>query len=136
MVRRKIAKSISDKFGIDVNSIYLTHPTFFSRINNQTAKSIHDEYWHPHVDKETYSAFHYTSLLYLNDYQRDYQGGRFIFVDENKDNNTTTHSSIEPKRGRVSVFTSGAENRHHIEQVTEGTRFVLLSHSCTITINN
>lgn len=51
VIRRKIAKSISDKFGIDVNSIYLTHPTFFSRINNETAKTVHDEYWHPHVDK-------------------------------------------------------------------------------------
>lgn len=44
-------KSISDKFAIDMSSIYLTHPTFFSRITNDTAKTIHDEYWHAHVDK-------------------------------------------------------------------------------------
>lgn len=47
----KIAKAISDKFAIDVNSIYLTHPTFISRIDNTTAQTIHDEYWHAHVDK-------------------------------------------------------------------------------------
>lgn len=72
--------------------------------------------------KETYNSFHYTSLLYLSDYQRDFQGGRFIFIDENKEKNQTLQSSIEPKKGRISVFTSGAENVHHIEKVTEGTR--------------
>lgn len=130
-VRRKIAQSICDKFAIDLNSLYLTHPTFFSRIDNGTAKTIHDEYWHPHVDKETYSSFHYTSLLYLSDYQRDFQGGRFIFVDENKSENKTLYSSIEPKRGRVSVFTSGAENLHHIEKVEEGVRYAItISFTC------
>lgn len=124
IIRLKIAKAISDKFVIDVNAIYLTHPTFISRIDNATAKTIHDEYWHAHVDKETYSSFHYTSLLYLNDYHRDFDGGRFIFIDENKIDNKTTHSSIEPKKGRVSVFTSGAENVHHIEKVTQGIRLV------------
>lgn len=51
IIRRKIAKAISDKFSIDVNAIYLTHPTFISRIDNTTAKTVHDEYWHPHIDK-------------------------------------------------------------------------------------
>lgn len=81
--------------------------------------------------QETYSSFHYTSLLYLNEYQRDFQGGRFIFLDENKADNVTLHSLIEPKRGRVSVFTSGAENLHHIEKVTEGTRYAMtISFTC------
>lgn len=130
-IRRKIAQAISDKFKIDVNSIYLTHPTFFSRIDNTTAKTIHDEYWHPHVDKETYSSFHYTSLLYLSDFRREFDGGRFIFVDENKAENTTLNSSIEPKKGRISVFTSGAENLHFVEQVTKGTRYAItISFTC------
>lgn len=130
-IRRKIAHSICDRFAIDPDSLYLTHPTFFSRIDNNTAKTVHDEYWHPHVDKETYSSFHYTSLLYLSDHQRDFQGGRFIFIDENKAENKTLYSSIEPKKGRVSVFTSGAENLHHIEKVTEGTRYAItISFTC------
>lgn len=130
-IRKKIAQAISDKFAIDVNSIYLTHPTFFSRIDNTTAKTVHDEYWHPHVDKETYSSFHYTSLLYLSDFQRDFKGGRFMFVDENKADNKTLYSSIEPKKGRVSVFTSGAENLHYVEKVTEGTRYAItISFTC------
>lgn len=78
--------------------------------------------WIISLFQETYSSFHYTSLLYLTDFQRDFQGGRFVFVDENKEKNQTLHSMIEPKKGRISVFTSGAENLHHIEKVTEGTR--------------
>lgn len=31
--------------------MYLTKPTFFSRINGTVAKTLHDEYWHPHIDK-------------------------------------------------------------------------------------
>lgn len=31
--------------------VYLTKPTFFSRINSTAAKTQHDEYWHPHIDK-------------------------------------------------------------------------------------
>lgn len=55
-VKAKILKSISDNFQIDISSLHLTHPTFFSRITNATAKTVHDEYWLPHVDKETYSC--------------------------------------------------------------------------------
>lgn len=61
--------------------------------------------------------------MYLNEFHRDFEGGRFIFIDENKVENRTTYSSIEPKKGRVSVFTSGAENVHHIEKVTQGIRY-------------
>lgn len=65
----------------------------------------------------------------MNDHHRDFEGGRFIFVDENVAENRTTFSSIEPKKGRVSVFTSGAENVHHIEKVEKGTRYAYqLSH--------
>ena len=32
---------------------------------------------------------------------------------------------MEPKRGRVIVFSSGHENTHHFERVTSGQRFVL-----------
>lgn len=33
---------------------------------------------------------------------------------------------IEPKRGRVSVFTSGSENLHHVEKVSSGTRLIFI----------
>lgn len=129
LVKSKIKAAIAQKFDINVNSLFLTHPTFFSRITNETAKTIHDEYWHPHVDKETYESFHYTSLLYLNNFAKDFKGGRFLFTDGIEANKTIT--AIEPKIGRVSAFTSGSENLHNVEKVTSGIRFAItISFTC------
>jgi hypothetical protein len=44
--------------------------------------------------QETYESFHYTSLLYLSDYGRDFQGGRFVFIDGDNTNRT-----VEPRKG-------------------------------------
>ncbi|XP_023240278.1 2-oxoglutarate and iron-dependent oxygenase domain-containing protein 3-like isoform X1 [Centruroides sculpturatus] len=124
-VKNKIKEIIAFKFGIIPQYLYLTHPTFFSQMTNRPPKTVHDEYWHIHVDKETYPSFHYTSLIYLNDYNKDFTGGRFVFV--GKDLNMT----VEPKAGRVSAFTSGAENPHRVEKVTSGTRYALtVSFTC------
>ncbi|KAK8727795.1 hypothetical protein OTU49_009458 [Cherax quadricarinatus] len=124
-VKNKIHHAIADHFGINRNELYLTHPTFFSRITPAPPQTIHDEYWHPHVDKETYESFHYTSLLYLTDYRYHFDGGRFIFID--KDSNKT----VEPRAGRVSAFTSGSENLHYVERVTNGTRYAItVSFTC------
>ncbi|XP_076238808.1 2-oxoglutarate and iron-dependent oxygenase domain-containing protein 3 [Calliopsis andreniformis] len=126
VVKTKIQHAVAHNFGVPSDKIYLTMPTFFSRMTNASAKTIHDEYWHPHVDKKTYESFFYTSLLYLNDYGRDFQGGRFIFID--KDNVNTT---IEPRKGRVSMFTSGSENLHAVEKVLSGVRYALtVSFTC------
>ncbi|XP_057681867.1 urotensin-2 receptor 2 isoform X2 [Corythoichthys intestinalis] len=90
-VRKRIQTVIAETFGLDQTMMYLTKPTFFSRINSTLAKTQHDEYWHPHIDKVTYGSFDYTSLLYLSDYDTDFTGGRFIFMDQ--DGNKT----VEPK---------------------------------------
>ncbi|XP_066250554.1 2-oxoglutarate and iron-dependent oxygenase domain-containing protein 3-like [Euwallacea similis] len=125
-VREKIQRAIAESFGLDTTKLFLTHPTFFSRLTGKAAVSIHDEYWHVHVDKHTYESFHYTSLLYLNDYSKDFQGGRFIYLDSPQANVT-----VEPRKGRVSMFTSGAENPHFVEKVTEGERFAItISFTC------
>ncbi|XP_076288363.1 2-oxoglutarate and iron-dependent oxygenase domain-containing protein 3 [Lasioglossum baleicum] len=126
VVKTKIHHAVAHNFGVPANKIYLTMPTFFSRMTNVSAKTIHDEYWHPHVDKETYKSFFYTSLLYLNDYGRDFEGGRFMYID--KDHVNTT---VEPRKGRVSMFTSGSENLHAVEKVQSGTRYALtVSFTC------
>jgi hypothetical protein len=44
--------------------------------------------------QETYESFHYTSLLYLSDYGRDFHGGRFVFIDYDNTNRT-----VEPRKG-------------------------------------
>ncbi|CAB3244605.1 unnamed protein product [Arctia plantaginis] len=125
VVKEKIKYAVAHHFGVDPNKIYLTHPTFFSEITSKKAVTVHDEYWHPHVDKETYQSFHYTTLLYLGDYNIDFKGGRFVFVDE-KFNRT-----VEPRKSRLSMFTSGRENLHYVEKVTSGTRYaVTISFTC------
>ncbi|CAG02580.1 unnamed protein product, partial [Tetraodon nigroviridis] len=141
-VRGRIQGVIADTFGLDPKQMYLTKPTFFSRINSTTAKTQHDEYWHPHVDKDdtaittvllsmdrvspvTYGSFDYTSLLYLSNYGSDFTGGRFIFMDNE------SNSTVEPRAGRVSFFSSGSENIHRVEKVTWGTRYAItVSFTC------
>ncbi|XP_048411104.1 urotensin-2 receptor 2 isoform X2 [Stegostoma tigrinum] len=124
-VRGRIQQVIAQSFGIDPTRLHLTKPTFFSRMNNTEAKTMHDEYWHPHIDKVTYGSFDYTSLLYLSDYRTDFGGGRFVFVDE------LANRTVEPRIGRVSFFTSGSENLHYVEKVEWGTRYAItVSFSC------
>lgn len=50
-VREKIQNALASKFDISASKIYLTKPTFFSRLTNKPPLSSNDEYWHPHVDK-------------------------------------------------------------------------------------
>ncbi|XP_041671763.1 urotensin-2 receptor 2 [Cheilinus undulatus] len=124
-VRGRIQAVIAETFGLDPTLMYLTKPTFFSRINSTTAKTQHDEYWHPHIDKVTYGSFDYTSLLYLSDYGSDFTGGRFVFMDQNG------NRTVEPRAGRVSFFSSGSENIHRVEKVTWGTRYAItVSFTC------
>ncbi|XP_018422487.1 PREDICTED: 2-oxoglutarate and iron-dependent oxygenase domain-containing protein 3 [Nanorana parkeri] len=124
-VRLRIQQEIARTFDLDAHSLHLTKPTFFSRMNNSEAKTAHDEYWHPHIDKITYGSFDYTSLLYLSDYSQDFGGGRFIFMDEKM------NSTVEPRTGRLSFFTSGSENVHRVEKVSWGTRYAItISFTC------
>ncbi|XP_077595336.1 2-oxoglutarate and iron-dependent oxygenase domain-containing protein 3 [Stigmatopora nigra] len=124
-VRQRIQTVIAETFGLDQKTMYLTKPTFFSRINSTLAKTQHDEYWHPHIDKVTYGSFDYTSLLYLSDYGSDFTGGRFIFMDQNG------NKTVEPKAGRLSFFSSGSENLHRVEKVSWGARYAItVSFTC------
>ncbi|KAK9502908.1 hypothetical protein O3M35_011593 [Rhynocoris fuscipes] len=125
-VTKKIQEAVAFNFGIKSDKLYLTKPTFFSRLTAAEPVTPHDEYWHKHVDKETYESFFYTSLVYLNDHGTDFKGGRFIFDDP--ENVSTV---IEPRKGRVSIFTSGKENLHHVERVKSGVRFAItVSFTC------
>lgn len=51
IVKEKVKTAIADLFGISANVLYLTHPTFFSRLDNRDPITEHDEYWQIHVDK-------------------------------------------------------------------------------------
>lgn len=124
-VKDKIRQHIAEQFQVPADSLHLTSPTFFSKLTGLPAQSLHDEYWHQHIDKETYKSFHFTSLLYLNTYYQAFSGGRFVFADK------AANYSIEPKKSRVSAFTSGSENPHFVERVDKGTRYAItISFTC------
>ncbi|XP_065072299.1 2-oxoglutarate and iron-dependent oxygenase domain-containing protein 3-like [Rhopilema esculentum] len=124
-MKSKIHETITKEFDIQKSKLYLTNPTFFSRMDSRPAKTKHDEYWHPHIDKITYKTFYYTSLLYLSEYGEDFNGGRFNFIGKR------SNKTVEPKRGRLSFFTSGSENPHFVEPVSNGTRFAItVSFTC------
>jgi len=124
-IRNTIQDAIAEEFEIEKKVLFLTKPTFFSRLTNKSASTKHDEYWHQHIDRVTYGTFFYTSLLYLSDYSVDFTGGRFIFVDNN------VNKTVEPRMGRLSFFTSGSENVHFVERVESGMRFAItVSFTC------
>jgi len=118
-IKNRIQTALEDKWKLKPGMLYLTKPTFFSRMTAKPASNMHDEYWHSHVDKDQYERFHYTTLLYLNTHSKDYKGGRLMF-----DTRRLNHT-MEPKAGRVLMFTSGKENPHHVEKVTQGTRYAI-----------
>lgn len=60
-VSTKIRMAIATQFRVPYNKLYLTRPTFFSKMTKKPAKTLHDEYWHVHVDKVqlyTYTVTH------------------------------------------------------------------------------
>jgi len=36
---------------------------------------IHDEYWQAHVDHDNTAHYHYSGLLYMSSYGKDFSGG-------------------------------------------------------------
>ena len=118
LIKSKIHQSIAQHFGLELERLTLTNPSFFSRMTPTPAQTEHDEYWHKHIDKIQYGSFDYTSLIYLADHNIDFTGGRFVFDNEQ-------NAIIEPKAGRLVFFTSGSENPHHVEKVLSGTRLAL-----------
>lgn len=64
-------------------------------------------------------------MLYLNTYYQEFSGGRFVFADKQ------ANYTVEPKKSRVLVFTSGSENPHFVERVEKGTRYAItISFTC------
>mmetsp|Transcript_2600 Transcript_2600/g.4008 ORF Transcript_2600/g.4008 Transcript_2600/m.4008 type:complete len:230 (+) Transcript_2600:316-1005(+) len=103
-----------------MNILYFTAPTFVARIvgnESWTPQEIHDEYWHPHVDKDNTPHYDMSGLVYLTTHGEDFQGGEFVFLDEDKP------TTVRPRRGRFITFSSGPENPHRFTQVTSGTRY-------------
>ena len=119
----RLRQEVMDAFS--ATELYFTAPTFITRLDGRKSwdpQEIHDEYWHPHVDRNNTAHYHYSGLLYLSDYQTDFKGGRIIFYNGN---DNTIEQVVEPTPGRTIIFSSGHENPHKVERVTKGERLVL-----------
>jgi hypothetical protein len=130
----------------DINTLYFTAPTFITRLNGDIPwepQSMHDEYWHPHADHNNTAQYHYSGLLYMSTYGEDFTGGKLRFVrpdfslfdaEENVPGSypnlaaptaADVELEVEPRAGRVVVFTAGHENLHQVERLLSGERYVL-----------
>ena len=89
-VTEKLQYRIMEEF--QITNLHLTSPTFITRIIGNPswkAKQVHDEYWHPHVDKNNTHHYDYSGLLYLSDYGIDFA--------VQKENENTNRNSVDPQ---------------------------------------
>ena len=138
---RTLRQAVSDTFDIDDSeNVYFTAPTFITRLDatkDWKPKEIYDEYWHAHVDRNNTPHYQYSGLLYMSSYGSDFTGGRLTFYNTDKYDQLEAEGKVggqydearelimEPRRGRVVIFSSGHENIHRVEPVETGQRFVL-----------
>jgi len=123
-VRSRTRQIVAGQFGIPADDL-LHDFTFFSHINgSKTAQTVHDEYWHLHIDTEQYGTFEYTSLLYLSSEHEDFSGGEFLFLPKD-DGSEEKPVAVEPRFNRLVAFTSDAENPHRVDKVRSGIRIAL-----------
>ena len=105
--------------------LFFTAPTFITKLDGRAGwepKEWHDQYWHVHADRNNTAHYHYSGLLYLSMYGEDFAKGRVLFYDAES---SAVEQVVEPRPGRVLIFTSGLENPHKVERVTSGQRLVL-----------
>ncbi|KAJ8611933.1 hypothetical protein CTAYLR_004358 [Chrysophaeum taylorii] len=123
-VIRRLKHRLEEAFPTD-RPLVFTAPTFVARLSGQNASwepmEPHDEYWHPHVDKQNTHHYDYSGLLYLSDYDKDFEGGLFEFF---RAGTNDTALAIQPRRGRLLLFAASQENRHRVRRVTAGLRSV------------
>ena len=83
----------------------------------------------PHSDNSDFdgnpNAFEinkYVGILYLND---DYEGGELFFCDPEKE--MKPYLSFKPNKLSYYVFCGGVENIHGVSEITNGTRYTMVS---------
>lgn len=93
-----LTRQLSERLGAALQSsgrLYLTRPSFFSKIRAADATNAHDEYWHAHIDREQYGTFEATALIYLSDWAADFEGGEFVFVDTAANHTVDVQREVE-----------------------------------------
>ena len=68
----------------------------------------------------------FTAIVQFSTYVKEFLGSRFQF--RNADNRTIL--SIQPKKARVLIYTTGSENEYYVEKIQKGD-FITLKFSFT-----
>ena len=123
----KIIRKLRDEvlLATGAQDLYFTAPTFITRLDGRNGwepRDFHDQYWHVHADRNNTLHYHYSGLLYLSMFKKDFTGGRVLFYDADS---SRLEQVVEPRPGRMLIFSSGHENPHKVERVTSGQRLVL-----------
>ena len=124
MVQRivyRVAAELSETFN---TSLYTSAPNFLARIKGDPAwepSTLHDEYFHAHVDKNNTGHYDYSGLIYLSTVDEDFTGGLFEWLDDAGN----VQSTVAPRAGMLSMFTSSQENPHRLQRVETGERIAL-----------
>ena len=92
---------------------------FDMNLNNPNQRQHYTDF---HVDRANVAAYHWSALLYLDSYGLDFTGAELEFADP-----TTSGDRIiiQPRVGRLLLFTSGHENLHRVRPLSYGRRRVL-----------
>lgn len=113
--------------------------SWLSEIDDLAGPEVYS-YTLPHVDKDNNKEYDITTLLYLNDAGETagFEGGNLAFlrqaespaahsatVEGDADPGVLCEELLEPRLGRLVMFGSDARNRHRVERVTRGNRFLL-----------
>lgn len=129
MIQPKIIENIAQRFEIAHNSLYLATPTCFAKVTNATNEYSESMQSHRFDKDDANKHVQFSVYIFLARFKKDFEGGRFVFTDvENKKRKNVI---IDPKVGRVLIYSSGSENTHLIENVVAGhLSFLTLSFTC------
>ena len=129
-VRRKVARA----YGADLGQLRVSDATLVrlraaaeeAREASETGaldvgvlRGDHFSYHRPHIDQVSVREYEYSALLYLARHGEDFDGGRLVFHDPERD------VVLLPEPGTLVTFASGNANLHCVERVSRGSRFAL-----------
>jgi len=97
------------------NATLVPASCFISHMTQETPLTYHTQ----HADEASFPHFHYTGTFYLADAATHFTGGLFRWVSPG------SLSSLAPRLGRASLFSSGWENVHQVDEITKGQRFAM-----------
>eukprot|EP00811_Abedinium_folium_P034927 NODE_7766_length_1552_cov_4.470175.p1 GENE.NODE_7766_length_1552_cov_4.470175~~NODE_7766_length_1552_cov_4.470175.p1 ORF type:complete len:345 (+),score=88.80 NODE_7766_length_1552_cov_4.470175:111-1145(+) len=139
-VTTRLKSIVMETFGLE--TLFFTVPTFITReAASEVWKptTMHDEYWHPHVDKNSSDHYDFSGLVYLSTQGVDFTGGSLFFYPQSSLDCSPYFApdpgpckvigdpelEVAPAAGRLITFGSGYENSHGVTRVETGTRYVL-----------